>query len=129
MSKMGQPTKYRPEYCQLLLDHMDRGLSYLSFAGKVRVAFKTLFEWEKMYPEFKEAKELGMALSLAWDEELLNKGAEGKQRGYNAAAHRWKMANRYKWSDRTEVISKDAANLNIDDLKKEAAELLAKLED
>jgi hypothetical protein len=126
---MGRPPKYKPEYCQLLLDHMESGLSYLSFAGKVRVAFKTLFEWEKDYPEFKEAKEQGMALSLLWDEDLLNRGTNGKVRGYNAASHKWKMTNRYKWSDRTEVLSKDAANLNIEDLKKEAAELLAKLED
>jgi hypothetical protein len=126
---VGRPSKYDPKFCELLMEHMKRGLSFLSFAGTIGICFDTLYEWEKQHPEFSEAKKRGVAMSLAWDEELLNKGSEGKQRGYNAAAHKWKMTNRYKWSDRTEVLSKDAANLNIEDLKREAAELLAKLED
>ena len=124
---MGRPPKYNPAFCQMLIEHMRGGLSYLSFAGKVEVAFKTLFEWEKDYPEFKEAKEVGMALSILWDESLLNKGTEGKVRGYNAAAHKWKMTNRYKWSDRSEVEYKTTEKMDLDELKKEAARLLQDL--
>lgn len=120
-------SKYHDDFPKMLIEHMENGLSYLSFAGKIRVAFKTLYEWEKEYPEFKEAKEIGLSLSLLWDEALLNKGTEGKQRGYNAASHKWKMTNRYKWSDRSEVEYKTTEKMDLDELKKEAARLLQDL--
>ena len=111
-AKMGAPTKYRPEYCQLLIEHMGNGFSYHSFAGVVGVCYDTLHEWEKIYPDFSDAKSNGQALLLYWDEKLLGKGAEGKQRGYNFNAHKWKMTNIHKWSDRVETVAKPPKDLN-----------------
>lgn len=123
----GRPSKYDPKYCEMLMEHMKDGLSFLSFAGVVGICFDTLYEWEKQHPEFSEAKKRGVAMSLVWDEKLLNKGTLGQQRGYNAAAHKWKMTNRYKWSDRSEVEYKTADKMSLEDLKKEAAALLESL--
>lgn len=126
----GRPTRYKSEYCQALLDHMEQGLSFLSFAGTIGVCFDTLYEWERVHPEFSEAKKRGVAMSLAWDEKLLNKGTEGKQRGYNIAAHKWKMANRYKWTERHEMKIEDLSQKDTEELKREAALLVGiKLED
>lgn len=102
--RMGPPIKYREEFCDMLIKHMEEGLSYLSFAGVVGVSYKTLFEWEKTYEEFREAKEKAKPLQLLWDEKMLNKGITGSQRGYNAQAHKWKMANCHKWTDRSEEV-------------------------
>lgn len=82
---------------------MENGLSYESFAGVIGVAYKTLFAWEKDHSEFAEAKGIAKAKQLLWDERMLNKGIEGKQRGYNANAHKWKMTNAHKWTDRIET--------------------------
>lgn len=100
--RMGPPIKYKTEYCEMLINHMAEGLSYQSFAGLIGVSYKTLFEWEKDYPEFKEAKDRAKPMQLLWDERMLNKGIIGTQRGYNAQAHKWKMANCHKWTDRSE---------------------------
>lgn len=67
----GRPSKYKPEYCELLIDHMSRGGSYEGFAGhpQVRVSIPTLYVWEQDHPEFLEAK--GVAVASArnhWEE-------------------------------------------------------------
>lgn len=54
--KAGQPTKYKPEYCQLVIDHMSRGLSFESFAGVVGTCKQTIYSWMAKYPEFLDAR-------------------------------------------------------------------------
>jgi hypothetical protein len=127
--KSGAPTKYKTEYCQLLEDHMANGLSFHSFAGVVGVCCDTLYEWVKVHPEFSDTMKRGKAKLLLWDEKLLSKGAQGSQRGYNVNAHKWKMANIHKWSDRTEVTNKNPANLSREELIREIESELAKLKE
>ena len=33
--KVGRPTDYKKEYCELLIEHMAAGFSFESFAGKL----------------------------------------------------------------------------------------------
>lgn len=70
----GAPTLYKPEYCQLLIDHMSKGYSFQSFAGLVSVATDTIYEWADKHPEFSEAHKVGVARSRKFWEE---KGLEG----------------------------------------------------
>lgn len=119
MSEAGRPSKFKKKYCSMLIDHMSRGLSFDSFAGVLGVTRATIYNWVKDFPEFLDAKSIGRSKGLLFDEELLTKGAEGKQRGYNIAAHKWKMANMYKWSERQTVDEKSQTiniNLSQDDL-------------
>jgi hypothetical protein len=95
--------KYKPEFCDMLVEHMKGGLSFESFAGLVGTCRNTLYTWENDYPEFKKAKEAGRAACLLYDERILREGVEGNIKGYNVAAHKWKMANIHKWADRQEV--------------------------
>lgn len=124
----GQPTKYKKEYCQLLIDHMARGYSFESFAGELSIAIKTLYNWQMQHPEFLQAKEIGRAKGLNYDEKLLTKGAEGAARGYNFNAHKWKMANMYGWKDRTEQTNIDLSKEDTEKLKQEAELLLKEIE-
>lgn len=67
----GRPTKYKPEYCELLIEHMAGGHSFESFAGRpdVRVNIDTLYEWAKVHPQFSEAKSIGYAASFyQWED-------------------------------------------------------------
>ena len=48
----------------MLIDHMSQGYSYQSFAADIDVSFDTLYEWEKVHPEFSESKKVGWAKSL-----------------------------------------------------------------
>jgi hypothetical protein len=56
VKKLGRPTSYKPEYCQMLIDHQAGGGSYQGFAGVVGVCIKTLYEWERANPDFLHAK-------------------------------------------------------------------------
>lgn len=73
----GRPTLYKPEYCQMVIDHMAKGNSFWSFAADINVHFDTLSEWTKAHPEFSEAKKIGVAKLLKFDEELNKAGSAG----------------------------------------------------
>lgn len=125
---LGRPSLYKPEYCQLLINHMAEGLSFLSFAGVVSVSYDTIHEWVKAHPDFSYAKGIGRAKQLIWDEKLLNRGSEGKQRGYSAAAHKWKMANAHKWTDRVEHTERSPKNMTDDEILQEARAIIESIE-
>ncbi len=69
----GHPTHYDPGYCDMLIEHMTQGLSYASFAPTIGVCWKTLYNWEKEFPEFLQAKRHGESASLlAWEKKGLD---------------------------------------------------------
>ena len=57
----GAPTKYRPEYCELLIEHMAQGGTMESFPSKLpgRVCLATVYNWLDAQPEFLEARKAG----------------------------------------------------------------------
>lgn len=69
--KFGRPTKYKPEYCEDLIRHLEGANSFESFAAKVDTCVDTLYEWEKVHPDFSEAKRRGVAKSLLVYENFL----------------------------------------------------------
>ncbi len=79
---MGRPSKYREEFCEKLIEHMEEGLSYESFAGVCRVGVSTLYTWTDkengaFHPEFLEAKSEAEALSLLFWERIGVKACNG----------------------------------------------------
>lgn len=65
-AKVGRPTDYLPEYCEMLIDHMSQGFSYESFAGRIGTSRAVLYDWEKVNPAFLDAKSQGRDKSLFW---------------------------------------------------------------
>lgn len=108
----GQPTKYKPEYCALLKEHMKKGFSYESFAGLVSVSKQTIYDWEKVNPEFLDAKKEAFGLcQLFWE----GKGIEGlfststangrggtDSKSMNSSVWIFNMKNRFNWKDKRE---------------------------
>ncbi len=92
----GRPTKtvYKKEFCDMLIEHMAEGLSFVTFASKIGISRSTLYEWAKSHPEFKEAKDKSsIANRLFW--ERIGIGlATGQNRG-NAAVWIFNMINRF----------------------------------
>lgn len=74
----GRPSKYKPEYCEELIKHMAGGNSFWSFASNADVHFDTLSEWCSAHPEFSEAKKIGMAKLMAFDEKIAMAGSTGQ---------------------------------------------------
>jgi len=73
----GRPTKYRPEYCEMLKKHMSVGKAIYSFCAKIGINKETIREWVSKYPEFSVAKEQGLYLSFSWWEDVLIRAAAG----------------------------------------------------
>jgi hypothetical protein len=101
--KMPRQSKYKDEYCKKLIAHMQEGFSFESFAGTVPVAKQTLYTWLQEHPEFKEAKEVGSAVSLLCWEKLGLAGAKGEIKGFNAASWIFNVKNRFGWNDKQQV--------------------------
>lgn len=94
----GRPTKYKPEYCEALIEHMLRGKSFEAFAGVLRVDHDTLYEWCKRHKEFSDTKKVGLAISRNFWEEM---GIDGITiPGFNTALWIFNMKNRFGWRDR-----------------------------
>lgn len=116
----GRPSKYKSEFCQMLIQHMKSGLSYESFAAICNVALSQLYEWEKKHKEFQEAKGIGIGHSRLWWEKTgidglwdLNEYQNGKlshQKKLNSTVWVFNMKNRFAWRDAVEMTQ----NINID---------------
>jgi hypothetical protein len=70
---------YKPEYCDLLIRHMSKGLSFDSFGAKANCGKTTLYEWVKKYPEFAEAKKKATAKAQEFFESRLAAKISGQQ--------------------------------------------------
>lgn len=104
----GQPTKYDPKYCQLLVDHMSTGRSFESFAAVADVTRSTLYNWEKDHPEFLDAHKRGDDQRLNYMEMTGLTGMGGRLPGFSASTWIFAMKNIAKWTDRQDVTSGDA---------------------
>lgn len=61
-------SKFKTKFCSMLMEHMRDGLSYASFAGVAGVCRDTLYEWEKLHPDWASTKKLAWELCrLYWD--------------------------------------------------------------
>jgi hypothetical protein len=121
MSATGRPSKFKPEYCERLIQHMSEGLSFRSFAGEIDVCFDTLYEWEKVHKIFSDAKRLGVAKSLLTWERI------GLADEMSTGTYCFNMKNRFpdEWKDRHDVVQQTTHKS--DDSVLELAEKLAQV--
>lgn len=102
--KVGRPSSYLPEFCELLIHHMGvDGLSYQGFAGKIGVAVDTLYEWEKVHPEFSDAKKLALAASNHFWDRIGLGIAVGKLPSTGQATYIFTRKNMHRWTDRQQI--------------------------
>lgn len=117
----GRPTDFKPEYCQMLVDHMKKGFSFESFAAIVDCTRSTIYNWLEIHPEFSDAQSKGkMHSAMFWENMGIN-GAMGALDGFNASAWIFNMKNRHNWRDKTETelsTSKDEDKKLIIEFKK-----------
>lgn len=103
MGKHGRPTKYLKEYDEKLIEHMDGGLSYESFAGAIGVSKQTIYDWEKKHKTFLDAKSLGRAKSqLFWEKKGIDGLFTNDKISFNASTWIFNMKNRFLWRDKPE---------------------------
>lgn len=99
-SKGGQPTKYKPAYCNEVKEHLAQGLTLASWAGTVGVCRATAYNWADAHDEFLDAIKIGKAKGqLIWEKKLLKQADDGEG---NTAAIIFGMKNLYRddWADK-----------------------------
>jgi hypothetical protein len=96
-------TSYDVKYCEMLINHMAQGLSVEAFAGKIRVSKQTVYNWMKMYEEFREAKAIGDACVQYYLENLANDAMNGAIENFNTIVWIFKMKNLCGWKDKLEL--------------------------
>jgi len=128
---LGAPSKYKPEYCEKLIEHMSKGYSFDSFGAVVDVCEDTLYEWKKVHLNFSDSYKKGRTLSLYEWEKMGIHATQGKpflykrkiaskdqagnavvkeveeQGSFNATTWIFNMKNRFGWKDRTDHTSGD----------------------
>lgn len=125
---MPYPAKYKKEFPDMLVEHMQGGLSFESFGGEPKVMCnrRTLYEWLDKYPEFLKAKEIGEMSGLGYWEKTGRLAVLGKIKGFQAAVYIFTMKARfakYGWRD----IPEDPDKLNSKDRTDLANKLLGQL--
>jgi hypothetical protein len=110
---MGRPSKYQPEYCEMLIKHMSEGLSFESFGGVVNCHDDTLRNWCELFPEFLDARKRGLQANKIFWERVGVDGAMGKIPGFNATSWIFNMKNRFKWTDRLESNTNHSGKIDI----------------
>jgi len=134
----GHPPDYREEYCEMLVEHMRNGDSYESFSTIVGSCRATLYNWEKQFPEFLDAKKKAMELCQYWWEQqgkdgLWNDGDKVSKK-INPAMWIFTMKARFRYRDDDPKANElqEREVLTIEDKKKlltQAKEEIKKLED
>lgn len=93
----GRPSEYDPAFCPMVIEHMAKGHSLTSFAGLIRKARDTVYEWIKTHPDFADAVSRARSARVtALETKLLGsrKGAET-----TAAIFALKNAEPEEWRD------------------------------
>jgi hypothetical protein len=93
--KFGRPTKYKPEYCQKVLDLGFEGNSKAQIAREIGVDRNTLDDWAKAHPDFSRALKMAKQLELAWWEDQ-GKAGLAMGRDFNAVAFIFQVKNRFR---------------------------------
>ncbi len=111
MNPIGRPTKYNPEYIDLVVSLMEKGWSKTRVAAHLRVHKDTLYEWIKQHPDFSDAVRVGETLSEAWWEEQGVTALTSKE--YNTNMFKWLTSNIHGWTDKQSQDINMKGELNI----------------
>ena len=102
---VGRPTKYKPEYCQAIIDFMATGDSLVAFAAHIEVAPSQIYVWEEKHPDFQEAIKIARAKCQAWWEKQLKDGIfTDKETRHSHGSVIFKLKSRFGYRDKPEIV-------------------------
>ena len=101
----GRPTKYRPEFCEQVIECGEQGMGLAEMASELDIHYSTFQAWQDEKPEFSEAVKEARRQSQAWWERQGRLATFGGVDGFNATSYIFQMKNRFRedWADRREM--------------------------
>lgn len=112
-NKLGRPTKYKPEFCQIVIDELKQGASIEELVAVLDVNKDTIYEWIKKHQDFSDAINIGVERSKAWWLKVGRAGAVNKT-SVNPALWFMNMKNRFGWRDKLEHSGDKENPLSVD---------------
>lgn len=102
---VGRPTKYKPEFCQTVVELAREGNSLTALAVQLGVTRQTLYEWQEVYPDFSDACTRAREAAMLWWDGVAKKQALGLTEGGSTGALMFMMKNQFPddYRDRKEV--------------------------
>jgi Helix-turn-helix domain of resolvase len=100
----GRPTKYKPEFCDRVIELARDGASKAEIALDMNIAYSTFDVWQNDIPEFSEAVKAAERISQGWWEKKGRISTFGGVDGFNATSYIFNMKNRFKqdWREKVE---------------------------
>ena len=106
--KIGRPSGYKPEFCDIAVEFLKDGYSVTALAGHLHCARSSVFKWAEENEAFSDALKTGQALAALWWENKLREVASTGVGSASAAIFGVKNRSRDEW--------KEHHNLSIDDM-------------
>lgn len=105
MAPVGRPSKYKPEFCDVVIAAGEEGKTLAGMAEACDVYRDTLNDWMDKHPEFSSAVKRGLQKAQVWWEAKGMEATFGGVDGFNATSYIFNMKNRFKedWRDKHEV--------------------------
>ena len=91
----GRPSKYNPEFCEIVESEMAKGHSVTACAATIGVTKSTIYEWKKVHKEFSDAISRGYSLGLKYFEELLIGKMNGSKRNVDTSCLIFALKTRF----------------------------------
>ena len=101
---VGRPTKYKQEYCDMVIEHMSEGASLTSFAASIDVSRSTIDNWMSENPEFLEAVKIAKAKCGQWWEQLGRSNAITGQGNATLVIFGLKNMAPDEWREKQEIV-------------------------
>ena len=93
-ARPGQPTKYRQEYCERVVELSRDGATLTALAVELGVTRDTLYEWQKVHPQFSDACTRARDAARQWWEQVMADQSTGGNNG-NSGALLFAMKNQF----------------------------------
>lgn len=103
---MPRTSKYKPELCDQLIELMGHGKSFEAVCGDFGISRDTGYEWIKKYPEFAEAKGLGVSANQSfWEAMGIENLVSHDKEKFNAQVWIFTMKNIHGWRDKKDITT------------------------
>jgi hypothetical protein len=101
----GRPSKFKEEFCQLVIDCGREGMSKAEMSAEIGINYDTFDRWQNEIPQFTEAVKEAVRLSQAWWEKNGRIATFGGHEGFNATSYIFQMKNRFPqdWRDKRDI--------------------------